>query len=258
MKLTRSKKTETFLFKKFRVYLARDTREGVHVSDLISPRLAYWKRKNPLPLTEDECLYFLAGIAHHTMVVAAVTGVVGSEEEKKMDEETGILYSPDLFTMKGEFKTTRSPKVPQSEEEAKRKYAHYVKQCRAYAALMRSVTWKLIVFFFAIPQQMANYVRQKPMLRAYELLFTEAELTRERKHLAEISTLFRAALAENTDKALPLCPMWMCMEMVDGKKVGKCPWWNECKPEGRHPDSIPVATLSSLEDSQAVSPYPEF
>lgn len=236
MKLSRSKKTETALFHKFREYLDRSLRTGVHVSDLMSPLLTYWKRKAPKSLTDDECLYFLAGQAHHYFLVAAVTGVEGTQEESLYDAETGITYSPDLLQMRGEFKTTRAQRIPQSEEEVKRKFAEYIKQCRAYAALARSNTWKLIVYFLSVPDTSnARYTRNRVYLRAYELTFTDTELAKERRRLKELSAALTSALTADSPDALPLCAAWKCYESVDGQKVGKCQWWNDCKPAGRHP-----------------------
>lgn len=234
MRLTRNRDTEQSLFEKFRAHLTRDPRTGVHVSDLISPLLTYWKRTKPLPLTEDECLYFLGGIAHHAMVEAAVEGGL---EKSFVDEETGVTYSPDLNSINGEIKTTRSDKVPSSEAEAKRKFAEYIKQCRMYAALKRVSMWTLIVNYHSVAEQVSQYYTAKrPKLRAYDLTFTGKELQRERQQILALSTELTRALVEQDPSRLPLCAAWKCYELIDGKKVGKCRWWEECQPEGRYAD----------------------
>lgn len=232
MKLSRNSTTEKLLFKKFREHLSRTPRTGVHVSDLIDPLLAYWKRKLPKPLTDDECLYFLDGISHHTMIEAAV----GTQEHSLLDEETGVTYSPDLYEMVAEIKTTRRDKIPTSEEEAKRAFPSYIKQCRMYAALMCVTLYKLVVNFYAVAIVEKFYTRKRPALRVYDLMFTESELKRERKKIASLSETFRNALTSSDPSALPLCTAWKCYEILNGKKQGRCPWWDDCQPKGRYGD----------------------
>lgn len=224
------------MFQKFREHLSTP-RTGTHVSDLMAPLLSYWKQKTPLPLSEDEVLYFLGGIAHHTMLVAAMTGISGSEEKSFIDEATGITYSPDLAALKGEFKTTRAETIPRNEEEAKRKFGEYIRQCRAYATLLDTTTYTLIVFYFAVADTQHatdHYTPKKPHLRAYTLTFSRAELDRERVRLSALSTQLRQAIVTDDPSELPLCQSWRCYTTEGGVKVGKCPYWDMCKPRGRY------------------------
>lgn len=234
MQLTRDEALESALFEKFRAYLGRSPRgDEVHVSDLLSPLLAYWKRVKPLPLTEDECLYFLSGIAHHTMLEAAIQG---TPEESFTDEETGIVYSPDLAEWKGEIKTTRRAKIPETEARAKVAFADYIKQCKMYMVLTWSLVWKIIPFFYSVEEHVSfYYVKKKPRIRAYTLTLTEKELTREKTKLIKLSTDFSQALRDRDPSKLPLCKSLYCYEIVNGKKTGKCLYWDECLPKGRHP-----------------------
>ena len=232
MRLTRNRQTEALLFDKFRAYLARSPRgKEVHVSDLVSPLLSYWKRIKPKPLSEKECLYFLSGIAHHTIIEAAIQGTA---EESITDEETGIVYSPDLAEWKGEIKTTRRSKIPLTEEEAKRVFVDYLKQCKMYMVLTKSLTWMLIPFFYSVEKPQRFYISKEPDIRVYDVTLTEAELKKEKAKLVKIKTLFEQAMINNDPSALPLCTAWKCYELVNGKKIGKCPWWDDCKPKGRY------------------------
>jgi hypothetical protein len=241
MVIVRDKQTEQLLFAKFREHLGRHERTGVHVSDLLNPLIAYWKRKKPLPLTDDECLYFLGGIAHHTMVEAALD----TKEQSFLDEESGVTYSPDLYELRGEIKTTRSEKIPESEEEAKRKFADYIKQCRMYATLMGVNTYKLIINYHAVTERVSQfYTSRKPRMRVYTLTFTANELLKERARINSLSESFRQALVTDNLSSLPLCAAWKCYEVVEGKKIGKCQWWEDCKPKGRYDNG----TENNLDD----------
>jgi hypothetical protein len=241
MTIKRVKRLETQLLSKFRQYLSKQPRTGIHVSDLTSPLLAYWKRKKPLPPTKEEILYWLGGQAHHTLLVAAVTGVEDSQEQSQLDAATGVTFSPDLLKLKGEFKTTRAVSIPQSEADAKRRYAEYVKQCRMYAALLKTTVFKLIIYFFAVEEKVSDfYTSRKPDFRAYALEFTEQELEKERQHVTVVSQALALALATDNPSPLPLCMAWKCYSIEKGKKVGKCPYWEDCKPPGRYTDVTTV------------------
>src|SRR3989304_7993587 len=50
MKIFRNLEHEAKYMNKLREYLGQSPREGVHVSDLINPRKAFFKRVSPLPL----------------------------------------------------------------------------------------------------------------------------------------------------------------------------------------------------------------
>lgn len=181
-------------------------------------------------------MYFLGGIAHHGMIEAAVEG---TEEVSYTDEETGVVFSPDLRTLKGEIKTTRKSKIPDSEDACKRSYAEYIKQCKMYTALMRLTEWKLIPFFYSVEKWISDfYTERKPALRAYTITWTETEMERERTRIKKLSTDLRHALDTDNPAKLPLCVAWKCYDAVNGKKVGKCIYWDECKPEGRHPSTV--------------------
>lgn len=169
------------------------------------------------------------------MLVAAVAGINDSQEASLVDEATGIMYSPDLVALQGEFKTTRAETIPRTEEEAKRKFSEYIRQCRLYAALMGTTTYKLIVFYFAVIDKTIDmYVSKKPRLRAYELTFTLPELERERKRAAEMSVALQHALDTDDTSALPLCQSWKCYTSEGGVKIARCLYWDDCKPKGRY------------------------
>src|SRR5574341_374313 len=55
----------------------RDPR--IHVSDLLNPRMAYWKRKAPKELSDRLAVMFLVGKVLHAFVLSAVEGKKGTD-----------------------------------------------------------------------------------------------------------------------------------------------------------------------------------
>ena len=251
MKISPDRQTTVELYDKLRVGLAAEVREGVHVSDLLQPRKAYWQKLNPLPPTNDEIGYWLAGRAHHYFLVQALTGVDDSQEASLIDPETGVHYSPDLVQLRGEFKTTRWSTLPETEAAALRTFDGYIPQCRAYAALMRVSEWRLYVFFLVADDKDTG--RKIPTFRVYKLEFTEAELEQERQDVKLRQSALLDAIAARTPEVLPLCPQYACYierrirngepSYVRGANNGRlpakartpiCKYWHLCKPEGRY------------------------
>jgi len=229
------------LYRKLGASIEAEQRTGIHVSDLLQPRKAYWAKTMPLPPTEAEIGYWLAGKAHHFFLVQALTGVSDTQEASLVDLATGVHYSPDLVALKGEFKTTRWGMLPTTLQAVTRATEGYIAQCRAYAALMRTCEWNLYVFYLmALDLKIDS---KPPRLKVYTLLFEEEDLALERNTLAYKKHKLEAALDIHDPLELPLCSEFMCYRMVGhgrGRKKtieGVCKWWNVCKPEGRYIDN---------------------
>ena len=239
MQIRPNKQAVEVLYTKLKEALVREDREGTHVSDLLQLRQAYWKRVCPLPPTDDEVGFWLAGKAHHYFLVQAVTGIPDSQEASLVDIETGIHYSPDLLELKGEFKTSRWAILPTTEEQAIRAVSTYIPQCRAYAALMNTLNWNLYVFYLTALDFKTR--RKIPRLKVYTFEFTDEELREERNGLRIRSALLDTAVRELVFESLPLCSEYLCFRMQGhgrGKKrtvEGVCKWWEQCKPTGRYP-----------------------
>ena len=78
MDLTRNQANEKWIVERVKTYLNKQPRgDGVHVSDLVHPRKAYWKKIDPRPMTDDEAGYFVAGRGHHEVIEAIIEGKDG-------------------------------------------------------------------------------------------------------------------------------------------------------------------------------------
>lgn len=232
MKITREPKYERWLLDKIKTWLGAQPRTpGIHLSDLLYPLKAYWKRVDPQPMTDLEALYFLAGQGHHFMLESIVEG---SEKVGKADggshEWEGISYSPDMKAPHPqEIKTSRARYGPKVESSAEylREYEHYLKQLSGYQAIDNDAKGDLIVFYLAKEQEGSK--RTLPEIRWYRTSLTKAELATRRKELRAVKKLLEKALAAKDPSILPACPSWMCRgcnwagvcPKVGGEKAGE-------------------------------------
>jgi hypothetical protein len=186
---------------KIRETWGMDVREGLHLTDLLSPRQAYWKRKHPLPPTDDEIMYFLTGRGHEGEFLKAVGYRHAPTKEWK-----GIKYSIDYFIEKiTELKTRRRGMAAVGEEADV--YSHYLKQLRSYAA----VEWQLLAelhVWSLLEKQEDNST--KPEFAVYEVEFTDEELVETGRSLLETKELLESCLESGVHTPLPVCEEWMC------------------------------------------------
>lgn len=210
---------------------------NIHASDLIYLRKAYWQRQAPKPATPSEVGFWLAGLGHHYWMVYSQYGIDDTQEESLKHEGLGILYSPDLNSDRGEFKTSRYWKLPDGSLEASDAFRYYERQCRIYAVAEGVDYWNLVVLFLFPPNA---YQQKQPVLKAYTYRFSKTELVAERKQIKKDVADLKAALSSSDPSTLPLCSEGVCFKMVGQgrgkpkKKVPMCKWWEECKPDGRY------------------------
>ena len=66
--LTRELDREKRLYEVLREAFTRDTRDGVHLTDLLNPRQTYWRQLDPQPITDAEIGFFSGGRGHEDAV----------------------------------------------------------------------------------------------------------------------------------------------------------------------------------------------
>lgn len=187
-------------------------RTGVHLSDLLHVRKAYFERMDPRPLTDEECNYFVVGRGHED-ALGRIAGLEITEEAVIL----GISLRPDftlnLFGMlpdvPGEMKTRRRNLAKPGEEAEV--YGSYLDQLRGYCALKEKTVGVLIVF--SLLEGLSNRDPKNPThpeLACYVVTFTEEELLAERTRLTILRRMFEAAIEAREFSGLPLCEAWMC------------------------------------------------
>lgn len=242
MIITRRPDIEAFMLDEIRAYFVKqnEKRTGIHLSDLLKPRQAYWQRVKPLPPTNEEIQYFLIGRGHEESLHACSGYEHGEEQEWE-----GILYTPDFYhNFPDESKTRRGNLAAPGEEEEKYKY--YLDQVRGYCAVTgRPQAWLRV---WSLMEKQEDY-STKPELAAYQVEFTEVELIFECDRLKTLKAAFLEALRQNNHKLLSQCPSWMCGKVSRTvKTLAHCEDCNKdfLYPE-RHKKSKPHHTVSSVE-----------
>lgn len=146
----RHEDVESWFFGVARKHLTRGPRRGIHVSDLLTPRKAYWARVQPKPPTNREVIFFLAGRGHEEVFVA-LAGLSGYHKSRgewlgppdsPYKAGDGIRYEIDVLTRQDgtgqeipiEIKTNRRPTIP-GPEKVLEEYSIAVDQLGMYTAV---------------------------------------------------------------------------------------------------------------------------
>lgn len=225
MKITRSPALERQLLDQLKQSFFGQPRDGIHLSDLLSPRLTFWRRALPLPPTDVEVLYFIAGRSAEDALPRIDDLDFKSQEEQSYVFIGGvsgageIRYRPDFVWEKipTEFKSRRGM-LPKPGTE-KTTYAHYLEQISGYGALEDALHTRLVVL------TLGHGRAKPPELAVYEIEHTPDELSIRASELRLTAATLQAALVgwsmsllatgqpdmERTVlEALPLCPAFKC------------------------------------------------
>ena len=227
LNLKRNKKAERFLLEKSREWLDSSERSpGIHATDLLSPRKAYWREVKPLPLTDRQVTIFLIGRVLHAFVLSAVDEIPLSWETdggSKYCVDLDISYSPDKI-LSGEikeFKTARNFNAPDTISDL----WGYVEQLLIYMVAENKLTSTLWILYINLRDKETK--RTSPEFRAYRIKISQEDLERTRAELLQIRLALAGAIEIQDHTILPLCAEYMCGD-------GNCGWWDDCKPEGRY------------------------
>lgn len=230
IKLKRNTSAEALLVRKARDWIETDDRApGIHASDLLDERQAFFQHTDPRPLSDRLVSTFLVGKVLHAFVINAVDGV-GSEDISASDtgsdysNDLDITFSPDVV-LRGivrELKTSRSFYEPKSVEDLRL----YIEQLLVYMVAKGHTRSQLWILFLNFKDEER---RTAPAFRAYDVVISEEDLAKLKEYLAERVQILKAAIAAGSYAGLPLCREWKC-----GAK--NCQWYEKCKPEGRYGD----------------------
>lgn len=177
-------------------------RENIHLSDCLSPRQAYFKRKFPKEPTIEEILYFISGLS----IEEGLLNLLNLPHEE-VTFTNNIAWTPD-FRFPGivELKSRRS-NLPKEGEETK-VFADYIAQHINYCALDNSDNGALVVVSLA--EKFDDSKKTKPVLAAYEVKYTKEELEEAKESLFRIKDMLEESLKTDDFSVLPLCSSWKC------------------------------------------------
>jgi hypothetical protein len=233
MIIKRNIQIEDFILKSIQDKLFNNQRTGLHLSDLLSPKQAYWQKVKPIPPSKKEIIYWLSGKAHESVFLH-----VSNFQRVKSKEWNGIWYSPDaslnvILTDKEtyndlliEMKTSRRGFLVRDGEEADR-YKHYLKQLGFYCAIENRTDSGLFVWYLTMMDE--NKKNTDPDFFFYDVEFTLEELETMRQEMLVMKDKFILALSENNPSELPDCEEWMCYK--EKRNMIDKPYCNTCKKE---------------------------
>ncbi len=218
---------EKDLLLRARDYLERRERVGIHASDLIDERLAFWKKVDPRPLPDRLVNMFIVGMVAHA-IIEVVKGAEGdytkSDGGTKYFED--IHYSPDFMNFKGEpdeIKTTRSfylPKAAYLPDDST--FHRYLEQLMVYMAAEDKTTGRLTILYM---NSKGEDNRTFPMFYVWKITTTPEALKAYRKLIVKKKDKLANAIEKKDCSELSLCRDFMCSD---------CEYWEQCKPSGRY------------------------
>lgn len=226
--IERNEMAEVKLTQRVKAYLEKEDESrtpGIHASDLLDPRKAYWSWAVPQELTERQTWMFMIGkVLHSLVLVSCLDGELGTTDAGTR-QELGVSFSPDRVTYGSpvELKTNRTPVEP-SPDKLLENFHHYFEQLCVYMVFMDSRHGELWVLFLNL-RDASN--RTFPEPRCYHVSITDEQHGQIKERVLQTRDHLTEAKATRNPSTLPLCRAWLCGD-------GTCPWWNNCKPEGRY------------------------
>ena len=199
---------------------------GIHASDLLDPRLAYWRKLKPKILTERQVFLFTIGKVLHSLILATETHEVDiSISDSGTQEALGILFSPDMIVDQHpvELKTNRSLYAPEQEKLIE-DFHMYLEQLIIYCVLSQCLIGELWVLYISLKDGSG---RTFPGLRCYKVEITEEQFDDMEQQIISTRTALEEAITHQDHTRLELCRTWLCGE--------SCAVWHDCQPQGRFP-----------------------
>lgn len=203
---------------------------GLHASDLLDPRQAYYRHTDPKPLTDRLANIFGIGRIGHSWFEALLDGhevdLKKTDTGGQWDEEIGITFSVDALHEGDplEFKTTRSLYEARGISDIE----GYLRQLAIYMVCLNKTRGRLVKLLINLKDENGSTA---PAWRAYTVTMTEDDRVALKAQLAQVAADLRAAILRGDPSALPLCEFWKC-------KPQFCEWYHACQPPGRyHADS---------------------
>lgn len=230
LSIERNEKAEAKLVDETKAWLEKDSKDrtGIHASDLLDPRKAYFDKRFPQPLNRRMVGLFFVGKVLHAFFLSALNGEDGvnwkSDMGSTVDPELKISYSND-WEKNGipyEFKTSRS-----KYEQKNADLTLYCEQLLIYMVAKKSTTGRLVVLQTSLPAPRGEGWGTYPQYRAYTIRCSQADLDKYKAQIVKTRKALEKALKTKSHKGLELCRKFKCGE-------GNCPHWERCKPEGRY------------------------
>lgn len=248
LSLKRNKASEARLNSAARKWLEKEERtDGIHASDLLDIRQAFWKHKQPGPITDRQVPIFLIGKILHAFVLGSMGGDVDirtTDEGSVYSEELGIWYSVDWDRSgdMAEFKSARFFNEPQTTSDLE----SYIEQLLVYMVAKKRTSAQLWLLLLNLRDENR---KTSPAFRAYTITISEDDLVQLTASVQAQRVLLVNALKSGDSSALPLCRAFKC-------GGDNCEYYDQCRPEGRFGqprwDGKGLAKLAAADPGPAV------
>ena len=203
MQVYRNREIEGKILTEISQHFFSKERTGIHLSDLLYPKQAYWQKVKPKPPTFKDVQYWVAGRGHEDAVHRI-------QELKHVPDRVwnGIYYGIDFFREHPiEMKTRRSYLAKEGEEATR--YESYIAQLLGYCACENIPKGELWVWSLL---EKKDAFRSAPEFAVYEIEFTQEELEDEKQRLIDTKRTLLAAIGGDDDayRSFKKCPDWKC------------------------------------------------
>lgn len=202
----------------------RDT-SVLHISDILNPRLSYFRHKYVNVVSEDDASMFIPGQAFH-LFLQDIMGSSNSEKKLEFDGVTGTADYCGAFL--AEIKTSRKYSIPDVPAP------HYLEQLRKYMSMDNKTEAKLIVIYFVAGRKWDGSKPSTLEIVCWDISCTQEELDQEKRIISERKIAIFESIKDDKFDRLPLCWDFMCFGEYQKKITKVCPYYNTCQPEDRH------------------------
>ena len=229
LKIDRDLEEEKDLLAKSRAYLEKSDRTGIHATDLMDPRISYFKKLTGAPIPDRLINMFIVGQIAHSIIEVVKSGT--GDYTRPSDVGTKVFndlhYSPDFLNFKGEpdeIKTTRSFYPPNKAYLPDDDTFHmYLEQLLTYMAAEEKTVGRLTILYLNLKGEDG---RTSPQFYVWKVEAEIGAIKAMQKVLGKAKNELEFALGTKDFSALPLCRRWKC-----GEK--ECDFWLQCLPVGR-------------------------
>jgi CRISPR/Cas system-associated exonuclease Cas4 (RecB family) len=237
MEVKRNNLAESDRLAQARAYLnSADRAEGIHVSDLLSPRKAYWGRILPREPTDRETMLYFVGKVQHAMILSdGDLDVERSDAGTRSHLEFGVVYSPDQIGSLGqpiELKTSRAMYPPREDGEGwvrdLGELKEYLRQLAIYCVLEGQDWGQLVVLYLSrkLPDG-----RSEPTYRVYDVQLNETDKERTREYITRTKADIETAVSTRMEQLTKPCEPWKCFS---------CRWADVCADASDQAQRTPV------------------
>jgi CRISPR/Cas system-associated exonuclease Cas4 (RecB family) len=162
-------------------------RVGIHLTDLICPRLTFFRKTLDNSLTEKDIVFFLLGSGEGELIEQLV-----GDHNEIIVIKGGVVHTLDAFLLEGDTIVPVEIKTTRAEREDNVVRPHYLFQLGAYCSALNVSTGVLVVVMLNVGK-----------VKVYRIFFDEKELQNIGEEVERRKNLLRKALESGDASVAP-------------------------------------------------------